>query len=556
MGQDSKAKLIGELLLEKGLIDRKSIDFCLHEQKITGEKMGVLFERFGFVTQMDVAKTVADQLSCDFVPVSEVVPEEDALKLFTLNMCRQNAFLPVSIEGDKLRILTSNRNLSIVRQIVESRSGKTADIAFSEEDDIQRTLFHYYYFMENPVETLIQNEITNIIADRDAVRPLDSLLQNVFRLAIKSRATDIHVRPMEKTINIAFRIDGVLHSMLSLGNEFKRLISTIKLRATMDIADARLPQDGSFELELNEEFYDIRVSTIICPFGESAVLRILQRDHEVLRMSQLGFLDEHLEMLEEIFRQPSGIVLLTGPTGSGKSTTLHAGVRSMNLLNTNVVSVEDPIEYRLPLVRQTEVNTKAGYSFSTAIRHFLRHDPDVILVGEIRDPETAKTAVTAAETGHLVLSTLHTNNALSVVPRLRALGVENHMIADSLKASISQRLVRKVCSSCKISRLANEEEMDYLQLDEPVMLEVGEGCSVCSDTGFRGREPIYEVVIVNDKLLVAIEAAAMTKELAELASDNYIAMYDVAREKILRGITTVSEVKYLAPVRKLSTADA
>jgi len=553
MQQDLKSKLIGELLLEKGLLDQNIIDFCLHEQDITGEKMGLLFERFGFVTRLDVAKTVAEQLACDYIHADDVVPQEDALKLFTLNICRQNAFLPMSIADDHIKVATSNRNLDIVRQIVEGRSGRKATILFSEENDIQRILYHYYYFLDNPVEKLIQNEITNIIADRDAVRPLDSLLQNVFRLAIKSRATDIHVRAMEKTINIAFRIDGVLHSMLSLGNEFKRLTSTIKLRAQMDISDARLPQDGSFSLDIDEDHYDIRVSTIVCPFGENAVLRILKSDADVLRLSQLGFLPQHLKLLEDVFLQPSGIILLTGPTGSGKTTTLHAGVRNMNLLNTNVVSIEDPIEYRLPLVRQTEVNSKAGYTFSNAIRHFLRHDPDVILVGEIRDSETAKIAVTAAETGHLVLSTLHTNNALGVVPRLRALGVENHMIADSLKCSVSQRLVRKVCNSCKQPRPSNAEEMEYLQLSEAIDLQEGVGCEACNHTGYRGREPIYEIVVMNEAFLVAIESDAMTNELAEIArNNNYVSMYDVAREKIMMGITSVSEVKYLAPLRLAS----
>lgn len=546
MEQPSKTKLLGELLLEKGLINQNGIDFCLHEQKITGEKLGDILERFGFVTQRDIAITYAEQMQQSFVSADDLIPDEEAMRLFTLNICRQNAFLPVKLDNTGIQVSTSNRNLDMVRQIVESRSGRKAVISISEEAAIQRLLYHHYYFMEHPVERLIQNEITNIIADRDAVRPLDSLLQNIFRLAIKSRATDIHIRPMERSINVAFRIDGVLHSMLSLGAEFRRLISTIKLRAGMDIADARLPQDGSFELDLNESNYDIRVSTIISPYGESAVLRLLQRDHEVLHLAQLGFLPKHLKMLEEAFRQPAGIILLTGPTGSGKTTTLHAGIRNINLLNTNVVSVEDPIEYRLPLVRQTEVNNRAGYTFSSAIRHFLRHDPDVIMVGEIRDDETAKTAITAAETGHLVLSTLHTNNALGVIPRLRALDIENHMIADTLKAVIAQRLVRKVCIKCGESHPATPEEMQYLHIDEPVNLMRGKGCDICNHTGFRGRVPIYEVVIVNDALVEGIETGATSNRLTELARENYISMYDVARQKVLDGITTVSEVSYLA----------
>lgn len=544
--EQEKKMLIGEILLERGLVRPREVDFCLHEQKITGEKFGALLQRSGFVTQYDVANCLAVQMGLEFVDLDDVVPSDDALKLFTLGLCRKHDILPISVNEDGLFVATCNHDLETVKKLVQSHTGKQVQVKFSVTGKLHQMLYHYYFFLENPVEKLIQNEITNIIADRDGVRTLDALLKNILRLAVKLRATDVHVRPMEKVINIAFRIDGIMHSMFSLGMEFTRLISTIKLGASMDIADARLPQDGGFEIGINEEIYDVRVSTIICPAGENVVMRLLRRNHEVLRLSQLGFMEEHIELLDKVFQKPSGIILLTGPTGSGKSTTLHAGLRGVHLLEKNVLTVEDPIEYRLPLVRQTEVNEKAGYSFSSAIRHFLRHDPDVILLGEIRDRETAEIAITAAETGHLVLSTLHTNSALGVVPRLRSLGIQNHMIADALVCALSQRLVRKVCPDCHEAYPASEEEQQFLGVSEPVQLSRGTGCSSCNQTGYRGREPIYEIVVVTKNFVEGIETDITMTQLNEIAykSDDYVSMYEVGRAKVLAGITTVDEIRH------------
>jgi len=543
----NKRMLIGEILQQQGLIGSREVDFCLHEQMITGEKFGELLQRSGFVTQYDVADAMANQLGLEFVDLTDVIPSDRALKAFTLTMCRKHDMLPITIDDDRVVVATANRDIDTVRSMVESRTGKKAAVQFAESGKLHQMLYHFYFFLENPVERLIQNEITNVIADREGVRTLDSLLHNVIRLAVKLRATDIHVRPMERVINIAFRIDGVMHSMFSLGQEFTRLISTIKLAAGMDIADSRLPQDGAFEIKLNEDAYDVRASTVIVPAGENIVLRLLQRNHEVLRLSQLGFLDEHIALLNRVFNKPSGIVLLTGPTGSGKSTTLHAGLRSINILEKNILTVEDPIEYRLPLVRQTEVNEKSGYTFSSAIRHFLRHDPDVILVGEIRDRETAEIAMTAAETGHLVLSTLHTNNALGVVPRLRSLGIENHMIADALVCAVSQRLIRKICPECTEEYEATQDECDFLNIEPGTTLKRGTGCSSCSDTGYRGREPIYEIVVVSPAFVEGVETGVAVSRLETLArTGEYVSMYDVGRAKVIAGVTTAEEVRHFA----------
>lgn len=542
---EKRQEFIGEILSRKGLLNEREVEFCLHEQKITGEKFGSLLLHFGFVTQYDVANALAIQMGIHFVALDDVVPDDETLKLFNLILCRKYEILPLSVNGDEVLIATCHHDLESIEKMVKLQTGKKALIKFAETGKLRQMLYHYYFFLENPIEKMIQNEITNIIADRDGVRTLDTLLKNILHLAVKLRATDVHIRPMERVINIAFRIDGIMHSMLSLGKEFIRLVSTIKLGASMDISDTRLPQGGGFEIAINEEDYDIRVSTLICSSGENVVMRLLLRNHEVLRLSQLGFMKKHVALLEKMFQKPNGIILLTGPTGSGKSTTLHAGLRGMNILEKNVVTIEDPIEYRLPLVRQTEVNEKAGYTFSSAVRHFLRHDPDVILVGEIRDEETAKIAITAAETGHLVLSTLHANSALGVVPRLISLGVEKHMIADALICSVSQRLIRKVCLDCREKYQSSEEEQRFLMINEPVELTRGKGCSSCNQTGYRGRVPIYEIVVISPEFAEGIEMQITKAKYEEIArKDDYVSMYEVGREKVLAGVTTIDEVSH------------
>ena len=436
---------LGELLRDRGLIRDDHIEYALQEQKITRERMGEILERCGFVSQYDIATTVAGQEGLEYVDVSRLVPENEALCLFSLNLCATHSFLPLRIVEDSIHIVTANSDLEDLCQVVARHSGLTPVISQGEKTKVKVAIQHFYYFLKNPVEDLLNREIVDLSIDDDQVQALDSLLTNMFQLAVKYRASDIHVRLMEQSVNVIFRIDGILRPMFSLAPNLRRIISTIKIRANLDIAEQRLPQDGGFTAKILDSDYDVRVSTTVSPNGENVVLRILPRSIGPLDFQELGFFEQDVSKLMDMFSHPHGIILLTGPTGSGKTTTLFAGVRGQDLLGKNVITVENPIEYKVPLVRQTEVNKKAGYTFASAIRHFLRHDPDIILVGEIRDTETAQTAVTAAETGHLVLSTLHTNDVFGAIPRLHSLGVPAAMLADSLIGVVSQRLVRRVC---------------------------------------------------------------------------------------------------------------
>jgi len=537
--------MLGELMRDKGILTDSEIAFCLHEQKITDERFGQIVERCGFATQEEVMQALSEQLKLSIIDPYQVSLDQDVIDIFNANLCRHNQFFPLFKQDDELVVATFATHLGNVHALIERFSGMDVSLRLAKRSKINQLITHYYDNKGRSLEYHLEREISGLIADKDAAMRLDALVTGLVRMALQRRATDIHIRPMEHSINIAFRVDGVMMSVLSLDASFQRLIATVKLMAGMDIAENRRAQDGSFDIKLDDAFYDVRVSTIACSFGENVVLRLLPRNQDVRRIENLGFDREHMQMVLSMFRRPSGIFLLTGPTGSGKTTTLHAGIMSLDVLNKNILTIEDPIEYQLPVVRQTQVNPKAGYEFAGAIRNFLRHDPDVIVVGEIRDAETAAAALDAAETGHLVLSTMHTNNAIGIVPRLKSLKADTHQLADVLVGALSQRLVRAVCPFCKFERIPTDEERDFLHLERNQKLMQGKGCEQCNHSGYMGRTPIYEIVEFTDELRSAVHANASLLEMYRIAwKGSYVSMYDVARSKILAGETTVDEVKY------------
>jgi type II secretory ATPase GspE/PulE/Tfp pilus assembly ATPase PilB-like protein len=542
MSENRPRKQLGELLKEKGLITEDHIRYALQEQKITQERLGELFERLGFVTEHDVVATLSEQSSVPYLDVDTVIPQEAVLKLFNKNLCLTNQFLPIRRVDRNLEVVAANIGDDGLVQRISRQTGLIPILHIGEQKKIINAVNKFYYFLENPVERLIANEVKVLSQDKEMARGLENLVKHLLHLAIKMRATDIHIRPTAKSINISFRVDGVMTSVLALPPNLNRLIASIKMRADMDIAEQRLPQDGRFTATILNNTYDFRVSTIVLPQGENMVLRILPMESAIMGLGELGFLPEHIKHMQRIFNEPFGIVLLTGPTGSGKSTTLYAGIRCLNLLDKNVLTVEEPIEYEVPLLRQTQVNEKAGYTFANAIRYFLRHDPDVILVGEIRDAETAGTALTASTTGHLVLSTLHTNSALGAIPRLRDLGIRPFLIADSLIGVVSQRLVRKICVHCKTAYSPSNWEKTYLKTSEIGQLYKGKGCEVCNGTGYFGRTLVYELFTVNRELALLIEQGVDVSQLALNAKENgYIDIFDITVQKVLAGITTTEE---------------
>jgi len=553
MSEGAQKKPIGALLKEKGLITEEQILFALQEQKVTKEMLGELFERLGFVTQYELVSTLAQQGGVPFVDTETLIPEEAVLKTFNKNICLNNTFLPIRRNGNQIDIAAYFVSDDKIRQVVGRQTGLVPNIFFAERSKTINAIHKFYYFLENPVEKLIEHETNLLSQDSENSRSMDQFIRLLLHLAIKMRATDIHIQPSTVTVKLGFRVDGVMVPIMSLPQSLNRLVASFKMKAQMDIAEQRLPQDGRFSTEILNNPYDFRTSTTVSPHGENMVLRVLPMKSTVMGMAQLGFFQEHIDIVEKMFNEPFGIILLTGPTGSGKSTTLYAGIRKLDLLQKNVVTVEDPIEYHIPLIRQTQVNEKAGYNFANAIRYFLRHDPDVMLVGEIRDKDTAATAVTASTTGHLVLSTLHSNSAIGAIPRLRDLGIRPFLIADSLIGVVSQRLVRKICSNCKTNYTAKEWEKKYLQDDQLDVLYRGEGCDVCGGSGYFGRTLVYELLTVEQKLSQLIDKDAKTSDIEAVARDTgFVDIFDVTVRKVREGITTAEEaMRVLGHIRQV-----
>ncbi len=548
------SKSFEELLVDMDVVSQKAVVFAQKQSQITGESLGTCLHRNGLIAENDLAVALSVFLHLDYLELGEQRPTAEALGSFNLKLCQSHQFVPLEIdEEDNIIVAYTGvgRNLSHLKDLVYRYSGHTAVIKIAEIGKIEKCIEKAFASVRTSARTILEQEIAAVSVDDNIIKPLDNLLLNLFKLAIEQRATDIHLSPLEHSIDISFRIDGIMMPFFSLKEQFSRLISTIKTRANLDIAEKRLPQDGSFQIEINNNEFDIRVSTVIGMYGENIVMRLLSmRTVGALAFHELGFLDRDLKRLKTLFQIPYGLVVLTGPTGSGKTTTLHAGIQSHDVLSKNIVTVEDPIEYRIPLILQTQVNEKAGYSFSSAIRHFLRHDPDIILVGEMRDAETAKTALTAAETGHLVLSTLHANNVFGVIPRLQSLGIGTNLLANSLAAMVAQRLVRKICPHCKRQAALDEEKRRFMGFEKNAIVHEGAGCDHCNHTGYYGREPIYEILEITEELMIAISAGASIDELIRIARENgFKSMQEIAKEKAQLGIVSVAEIRRVVWLR-------
>ena len=530
------------LLMEKGIINEAHIQFALKEQKITKEMLGQVLERLSFATEMDIVLVLSQQENVPYVDVDELLPDQRLLKLFNKKLCLTNMFLPYMVDEKYADLAVSNLNDPNIGQLVNRHTGLTPRFHIAEKSKIINAINKFYYFLENPIEQAIESEVKLLSHDTEMARSMENLTRHILHLAVKMRATDIHLRPMEQTLNIGFRIDGVMQSVLALPSSIGRLVSTLKMKADMDIAEQRIPQDGRFAESVLSNRYEFRASTEVSPYGENMVLRVLPVGRSFMGLKQLGFFDEDIDRITKMFNEPFGIILLTGPTGSGKSTTLYAGIRSLNLLEKNVLTVEDPIEVNMSLLRQTQVNEKAGYTFSNAIRHFLRHDPDVILVGEIRDTETAAAAISASSTGHLVLSTLHTNSAVGAIPRLKDLGIKPYMISDSLIGVVSQRLIRKICRSCKEEYTPLPWELEYLKDSAIEKLYRGRGCDLCNNSGYFGRTLVYEFLSVDSELSLMIDTEAGLNEITKKAKDKgFQDIFDITARKTKMGITSLEE---------------
>lgn len=542
-----KGQTLGAALVEAGIVSPVTIDYVLQKQKIEKLPMGSLLVELGFASASDVARHLASQHGLKFVSSSEMpTPDPVVAAVFNRALCLTHGFLPVRELDGQLEVILGDAQPDAVRELVQRRVGKSCVFLQGEFDCVAQAIQQHYYFTENPPDRLIESEVRKLEADVDRAYSPARLLEHMLHLAVRERATDIHLAPTARSRSVLMRVDGVLHPMFALSPALDRLVMFVKLQAEMDASEQRLPQDGSFTAVVMEHNYTIRVSTLISEFGERMVLRLLPERSSLDKLADLGFLEEDVAVMTKAFSRPHGLILITGPTGSGKSTTLHAALRMQPLIERNVLTVEDPVEYRVPVACQTEVNRRAGYEFANAMRHFLRHDPDIILVGEIRDAETARAALDASSTGHLVLSTLHVGSIFGVIPRLKLLGSDTETIAENLVAVVNQRLVRRICPHCSKPRLATDEEHRWLGRTNPdAMVHVfqGVGCHHCRDTGYLGRLPVYEMLIVSRDLADAIASDATRAEIRQHAlGAGMRPILALARNRVLAGETTMEEI--------------
>ena len=534
---------LGDLLKEKGLISDRHIEYSLQEQNVTGQKLGQVLSGIGIVSEYDIIQALSVQLGLRHVDLDRETPDQALLARFNRGTCLNLRIFPLDEDAQTVTMATSSLPDTAMEQACLRFTGKRPKYVLAEETKIVSAIYEVFFFLENPVEVMLDREARILADDATMTTRPDRFVEYLLLLAIRERASDIHIRPMEHGINVAFRVDGVLRSVRFFPPTLKRALTTIKLTAGMDISEQRLPQDGRWSVTLLHRRINIRASSLVTPYGENIVLRLLHMERGSLSLKALGFLPEDLERLAAAFHEPFGIILLTGPTGSGKSTTLVAGLSSLDLLGKNVLTVENPIEHIVPLARQTQVNEEAGYDFANAMRYFLRHDPDIILVGEMRDKLTAETAITAATTGHLVLSTLHSNTALGSIPRLKGLELDSLSIAESLVTIVSQRLARSLCRNCREEYEPAASELAYLGTRVRPLYRA-RGCPACGNTGYRGRSLLYEILTITHEMRVLIEQGATLYQLEELAmKQGFRTMFDVGVHKVANGQTSVEELR-------------
>ena len=538
-----QAKL-GVLLNEQGLLDPIQLLYARQKNLVEQTSFGRLLIRHGLANESDIVRTHAGMLGIEFAP-TETLPIADPqiLAMFNRELCQMRQFLPLRRDGDQLEVLLGDADQAAVAQLVLQRCGLRCRFLQGEYGKVARLIRQTYYFAQNPIEALLEKEIRRLATDNDHAYSPEKLLDYLLHLAVRERTTDIHIAPSEHSLHVLFRVDGVLRPMWAMPNSLSRLLGYIKLASEMDISEQRRPQDGSFRATVLDSALTVRVSTLITESGERMVMRLLPEHSDLAGLEELGFFPEDVALLERLFAKPAGLILITGPTGSGKSSSLHAALRMQSLIERNVLTVEDPIEYRVPGAGQTEVNRRAGYEFGSALRHFLRHDPDVILLGEMRDAETAQAAIEAAATGHLVLSTLHVTTVFGVVPRLRPLGLEAQVIADNLLAVVNQRLVRQVCPFCAADTPFSDKECEWLELPIGSLGRRGAGCDRCRGSGFYGRLPVYDIMIVDEPLANGIADDVSRETLRGLAMGaGFKGIEQVARARVIAGQTTTEEV--------------
>ena len=561
---------LGDLLVESGKITREQLEQALESQKNDGGRLGARLVALGFVAEDDLVEFLSERYQVPSVDLKSIEIDQGILGLISADVARKYTILPVSKAGARLTVAMADPTNVFALDDIKFMTGYTVEPVVTSDSALSAAIDEYYgsthaIELKKVMEDIAEADEADLelldgeedldlaeLTEKADEAPVVRLVNIILSDAIKRGASDIHIEPYEKQYRVRYRIDGVLYEMMKPPQKLKEAInSRLKIMAKLDIAEKRLPQDGRIKIKTRMsgriKDLDFRVSALPTIFGEKIVLRLLDKDQLELDMTKLGFEADSLRRFEQAITRPFGMVLVTGPTGSGKTSTLYSALSRINTPETNIMTAEDPVEFNLPGVNQVQMKEQIGLNFAASMRSFLRQDPNVILVGEIRDFETAEVAIKAAMTGHLVLSTLHTNDAPSSINRLMNMGVEPFLVASSVHLVVAQRLVRKICTACR----------EEIKVPEPALINLGfageeartlklfkgRGCDHCSATGYKGRIGLFEVMDVDEDIRELILSGASAYELREKAIENeMLTLRDSGLQKIREGVTTIEEV--------------
>ncbi len=550
----------GDFLVENGVLSPAQLQEVLKFKRHHEEDLVQIIIQKGLATSKDVYVCLADYLSLPFIELQDYSIDPEVVELVPKELAYKYHVMPVFRIENNLTVAMSNPGDVHAMDAIRRETGLEVEPAISLENDILSVLEKYYGVSES-LESTLDEVIQNIEEEKpdeeeqtsaeklkqlSAEAPVVKLVNLIIAQAILDKASDIHIEPEEKSLRVRYRIDGILHEAFNPPKHLQAaIISRIKILSDLDIAESRVPQDGRFQVSLNGREVDLRVSTLPTVHGENVVLRILDKSSLMIDLEELGFSEDSLKQFKSLLASSYGIILVSGPTGSGKTTTLYSALQSINTPDKNIVTIEDPVEYRLKMIRQSQVNVKAGLTFASGLRAILRQDPDIVMVGEIRDSETAKIAVEAALTGHLVLSTIHTNDAPGGLTRLTEMGVEPFLTASATVGVVAQRLVRRICENCKEPYKPSPAILEELGISQEKERRFyrGVGCEECKNTGYKGRMGIYEIMSMDETLRELTLKQASSDQIKKVAIQH--GMRTLRQDglfKAIQGITTLEEV--------------
>ena len=540
---------LGEALIQRGLLTESQLEIALSEQKQVDQPLGKILVDLGFVSSVHLAEMIAADLQLPLVRAKDIHPDPVLVSALDVEFVRDMRAFPIRVQAGSLRVAMCDPSNPTYLSALRQRFAMSLEVAVLPDEDLV-TLIRKYFGGEGKRASGLLGGSRERRALED--QPIEALTKTLIMQGIHQGATDIHLQPETNVTRVRYRLDGVCQQGDVLPREVTNaVISRIKILADLDIAERRRPQDGRIHFDVDGRRVHLRVSVMPVANGEAVVLRVLDRASGNQRLANLGISEERCRTLGEIANYPHGLFLVTGPTGSGKTTTLYAMLREVDAIQRNVTTIEDPVEYDLPFIRQSQVDTSAGFDFGSGLRALLRQDPDVILIGEIRDEETAEMAIKASLTGHLVFATLHTNSALGAIPRLTDLGISPYLIADTLIGVLGQRLVRKICQECSERVLPSSEESMWLE-QSGGNIQRGRGCSNCSNTGYSGRVAITELFLPDDKLADVLRRGGDPTELRVCAFEAGFETFGAdGRRKVLEGQTTVAEVQRVVRTMKI-----